>query len=120
VNDVALVAVVRFDGSATLVGRLRAQGVRVEVFDALPAALAALRHVRSAVLVARWRPSDRERAITFVVRNLETLAADPDRFHDRFAQVFDGPVDAQTLYAAAIGSVTAPERVDRHRSGQVA
>lgn len=119
---VDLFGVVRFDGSAPLIGLLTARGIPVRVFDSLPAAIAALRTVSTAVLVIRVALEERDERglITFVVRNFETLGSGRELFHDRFAEFFSGPVDPKTLCAAIIRHATASERREQYRPDQVA
>ena len=119
---VDLFAIVRFDGSARLIGPLTARGLRVKVFDSLPGAIAALRTVRTAVLVVRapLEPGDDRGSITFVIRNFETLGVRQECFHDRFAEFFSGPVDAKMLSATIIRHATASDEAGRHCPGQVA
>lgn len=120
-DPVDLFAIVRFDGSARLTGLLTARGLRVKVFDSLPGAIAALRTVRTAVLVVRTplEPGDRD-SITFVIRNFETLGVRQECFHDRFAEFFSGPVDSETLCAAITRHATASDESDRRCPGHVA
>lgn len=121
-DPVDLFAIVRFDGSAPLIGLLTARGIPVRVFDSLPAALTALRAVNTGVLVIRVALEERdEHPITFVIRNLGTLGACQDPFYDRFAEFFSGPVDAKTLYAAVLRHAGVSGGASNgYRAGQVA
>ena len=118
---VDLLAIVRFEGSARLIGLLTARGLRVKLFDSLPGAIAALRTVRTAVLVVRTalEPDSRD-AITFVIRNFESLGARTECFHDRFAEFFSGPVEPERLSAAISRHAMASDAADRGCRGHVA
>jgi len=121
-SRVDLVAIVSFDGSASLSDLLRARGLRVKVVESLSAAIAALHALHTAVLVVPLplESCDHRRLFTFVIRNFGTLGVRQELFHDRFAEFFSGPVDPTTLCAAVIRHAMASDAADRRPPGQVA
>lgn len=112
----------RFDGCEPLARLLSTRGVRVKVFDTLPAAITESRGHRAAVLVARLplEAGDDRRPITLVVRNIGAVNRYEDRFDERFAEFFSGPVDPVTLCSAVIRHAAPADDTPPHRRGQVA
>lgn len=110
-------AIVGFDPGAPLVDLLTARGLRVKTFASLPAGIEALHALRTSVLVVRLRlmQVDSRGAATFVIRNIQNPPMAEERFHDRFAEFFPGPVDPETLCAAVIRHATGSDDACPHR-----
>ena len=121
-GDVELVAVTRFDGSEPLARLLSTRGIRVKVFDTLPAAIRESRTLRGVVLVARLplESGDDGAPITLVVRNVGAVDRYEERFDERFAEFFSGSVDPVTLCSAVVRHAALASHTPPRRPGRVA